>query len=157
MARDPLDLLVGYVVEPLRQIALLVTEAVSIRRLLLNRFVIVLAVVLLATVGGNAYMNQNDSDLLTGTVVTEDGAPVENATVAIEVVGIENIVNRNETRTDSAGRFSVPNYSGSGDVAGMELRIRVTTEDGYESPTVFRHALFPDQNLNVHIVLTNGS
>ncbi|WP_324760961.1 carboxypeptidase-like regulatory domain-containing protein [Haloarcula montana] len=154
MARNPLEWLLAYFVEPFRQIALLVREAVSIRRLLLNRFVILAAVLLLATVSANAYMTQNADNRLTGTVVAEDGTPVENATVQTEVVGIENIVNTNETTTDPEGQFSIPNYSGSGDAAGMELRIRVTTEDGYESPTVFRHAYFPDQNMNVRIELS---
>jgi len=153
MVRNPLEWLSGSVVEPLAQLLLLLRETVSLRFLLLNRFVVIIAVVLAASFGATAYMDRNDGNHLTGTVVTEDGAPVENATVAIEVVGIENIVNRNETTTNAAGRFTVPNYSGSGDAAGMELRIRVTTEDGSESPTAFRHAYFPDQNMNVQIVL----
>lgn len=153
MAQNPLELLLDYVVEPLSQLALLVRETYSLRLLLLNRFVIVLVLVLAATMGATAYMDRNDGDRLTGTVVTEDGSPVGNATVSVEVVGIENVVNSNETTTDASGRFAIPNYSGTGSAAGMELRIRVTTADGYESPTAFRHAYFPDQNMNVRIVL----
>lgn len=155
MVRNTLKWLRGYVVEPLKQIVLLVTESFSIRRVFLNRFVIVIVVVLFATAGASAYMDQNDNNHLAGTVVTEDGTPVENATVEVEVVGIENVINTNETTTDAGGKFAVPNYSGSGDAAGMELRIRVTTEDGYEAPTVFRHAYFPDQNMYVEIVLND--
>jgi hypothetical protein len=153
MVRDTLAGLNGYVVEPLKQIALLVTEAFSIRRVLLNRFVIVIAVLLFATAGATAYMDQNDGNRLTGSVVTEDGTPVENATVEVDVVGIENIVNTETTTTDAAGQFTVRDYSGTGDAAGMEVRIHVTTEDGYESPTAFRHAYFPNQNMNVRIVI----
>lgn len=155
MIRSTLDWLVSYVVEPLKQITLLITESFSVRRIFLNRFVIIIAVILFATAGATVYIDQNDDNRLTGTVVTEEGTPVENATVKIEVVGIENIINTNETTTDAGGQFAIPNYSGSGDAAGMELRIRVTTESGYESPTVFRHAYFPDQNMNVEIVLSN--
>lgn len=155
MIRNTLDWLGGYAVEPLKQIVLLVTESFSMRRVFLNRFVIIIAIILFATAGATAYMDQNGDNRLTGTVVTEDGTPVENATVEVEVVGIENIINTGETTTDAGGQFAVPNYSGGGDAAGMELRIRVITETGYESPTVFRHAHFPDQNMNVEIVLSD--
>ena len=153
MARFQLKQLFAYVAEPLSQLSLLVRETLSLRVLLLNRFVIIVALVLSASIGANAYMNYDDGDHLTGTVVTENGTPVGNATVAVDVVGIENIVNSDETRTDAAGRFAIPNYSGTGEAAGMELRIRVTTEDGYQSSTIFRHAYFPDQNMNVRITL----
>jgi len=153
MARNPLELLFAYVVEPVNQLSLLVRETLSLRLLLFNRFVIVLVLVLAATMGATAYMDRNDGDRLTGTVVTEGGAPVGNATVSVDVVGIENVVNSNETTTNAAGRFTIPNYSGTGTAAGMELRIRVTTADGYESPTAFRHAYFPDQNMHIRIVL----
>jgi hypothetical protein len=153
MPDRPLQRLVAYVVEPLAQLALLVREGLSLRALLFNRFTVLLVLVLAASVGATAYMDGNDGNQLTGTVVTADGTPVGNATVLVNVVGIENVINRNETVTDDAGRFTVAEYSGSGSAAGMELRIRVTTEDGYQSPTHFRHAVFPDQTIRVRIVL----
>ncbi|MFC6976888.1 hypothetical protein ACFQL1_22755 [Halomicroarcula sp. GCM10025709] len=153
MQDRPLRRLVAYVVEPVAQLALLVREGLSLRTLLLNRFTVVVLVILAASAGATAYMAENDGNRLTGTVVTADGTPVANATVLVNVVGIENVINRNETVTDGDGQFGIEEYSGSGSAAGMELRIRVTTEDGTQSPTYFRHAYFPDQTMHVRLVL----
>jgi hypothetical protein len=141
-----------YVVEPLSQIGLLLRESLSLRRVLVNRFTVVLAIILLATTGANGFMDNNDGDRLTGTVVSEDGTPVENATVTVRAVGIENQIASTEVVTDGSGQFVIDDYSGSAD-SGVDLRIRVRTEDGYEGPTFYRHTFFPGQSIDVRLRL----
>ena len=115
MAGTIREWLTGYVVEPLVQIWLLLRESFSLRRILVNRFTVVLAVILLATTGANAFMDNNDGDRLTGTVISEDGTPVENATVTVRVVGIENQIASQEVVTDGSGQFVIEDYSGPAD------------------------------------------
>lgn len=152
MAGTIREWLTGYVVEPLVQIWLLLRESFSLRRILVNRFTVVLAVILLATTGANAFMDNNDGDRLTGTIVSEDGTPVENATVTVRVVGIENQIASHEVVTDGSGQFVIEDYSGPAD-RGVDLRIRVQTEDGYESGTFYRHTFFPGQSVDVLLPL----
>lgn len=152
MAGSILSWLSGYVVEPLAQIWLLLRESISPRTVLVNRFTVVLVIIVLASTGAGVYMDSNDGDRLTGTVLTDDGTPVENATVTVRVVGIENQIASNQAVTDESGRFVIEDYSGPANT-GIDLRIRVVTEDGYESPTIYRHTYFPGQSVDVRLRL----
>lgn len=150
MDGNPLRRLSRYVVEPLSQIWLLLRESMSLRRLIVNRFTVLLLVIVLVTTGAGAYMDGNSGERLTGTVVTADGSPVENATVTLQVVGIENEIASREAVTNGSGQFVMEDYSGSGD-SGIDLRFTVVTEDGSESGPHFRHTLFPGQTLDVRL------
>jgi len=141
-----------FVVEPLRQIWLLLSESLSLRRRLVNRFTILLVIIALTMAGAGAYMDATDGNQLTGTVVTEGGTPVENATVSVRVVGIENQVASHEVVTDEAGQFVVEKYSGPGN-SGIDLRIRVQTDDGYASQMFYQYAYFPGQSIDVRLQL----
>jgi hypothetical protein len=75
------------------------------RRILLSRFFIVPAVLLVAIAGWNIYVDLHAHGLLHGTVVDAAGHPVGNATVILSVHDFVTQVEKARTRTDPAGRF----------------------------------------------------
>ncbi|WP_254533998.1 carboxypeptidase-like regulatory domain-containing protein [Natrinema gelatinilyticum] len=129
----------------LRQIALLF-EAVTVRRLLFNRFVLVIVLTLALTGAVQGYAAMNSDGTIQGQVVNENGEPIAGAEVSIQQLGIRNQYEGNSTTTDENGRFE---FTGQENL--LEFRIRVTTED---AATVERHHLyFRGQNREINFVL----
>lgn len=75
------------------------------RRVLLSRFFIVPAVLLLGTGAWNVYVDLHAHGLLEGSVVDAAGKPVAGATVILSVHDFVTQVEKARTRTDAAGRF----------------------------------------------------
>lgn len=133
-----------------RQLALLVREWVTLRKLLLNRFVIVLVVVVAFTVGGGAYMDANDGNRIDGRVVDADGDPVENATVVLSAISLRGVPSRVTTQTNADGEFAFPSYNERGQ-ATLEFRIWALAPDGTKSIEEHHHVAFPKQSRSVVI------
>lgn len=127
-------------------------ESLSLRQLLLNRFVGVVIVLLLATAAAQGYAQTNDDGHVTGQVVDENGDPVANATVTIERVNIRSQLGKMRTTTDVDGY-----YEFTGKTKLLEFRIQAA-KDGVGSSTVERHHLyFRGQNANFDLVITDES
>ena len=75
------------------------------RRVLLNRFFIVPAILLLGTGAWNVYVARHAHGLLEGSVVDAAGKPVAGATVILSVHDFVTQVEKARTRTDAAGHF----------------------------------------------------
>ena len=133
-----------------RQLALLVREWGSLRKLLLNRFTVILVVLVAFTAGGQAYVQANDGNRVDGTVVDADGDPVANATVVLSATSLRGVPSRMTTRTDAEGEFSFSNYNERGQ-ATLEFRIWAITPDGTESERDRHHVDFPRQSRTVVI------
>ena len=75
------------------------------RRILLSRFFIVPAVIVVAIAGWNIYVDLHAHGLLRGRVVDAAGRPVADATVILSVHDFVTQVEKARTRTDPAGWF----------------------------------------------------
>ena len=75
------------------------------RRILLNRFFLVPAILLVAIAGWNIYVDLHAHGRLRGSVVDATGHPVANATVILSVHDFVTQVEKARTQTDPAGRF----------------------------------------------------
>ncbi|MDR9431813.1 MAG: carboxypeptidase-like regulatory domain-containing protein [Natronomonas sp.] len=129
----------------LRQIALLF-EALTVRQLLFNRFVILVVFALALSGSAQVYVSMNDSGTIEGQVVDQNGEPVEGAQVTVQELGIRNQYDGDTTTTDENGY-----YKFTGQTQLLEFRVRVTTED---AQTVERHHLyFQGQNTDINVVL----
>jgi hypothetical protein len=129
----------------IRQLVMLF-EALTLRRLLINRFVLVIVLAVLLTGGVQGYVSANNGGTIDGYVVDGNGDPVEGAQVNIQELGIRNQYDGNTTTTNEDGYFVF-----TGQTEFLEFRIRVTTEN---SQAVERHHLyFEGQEREVTIVL----
>lgn len=90
---------------PVRQLALLVREVVTLRKLLLNRFTLVLVCALLISGGIVMYVEANNDGRITGTVVGPDGKPVPDAEVTMREITAESVGSEQTVRTDENGQF----------------------------------------------------
>jgi hypothetical protein len=75
------------------------------RRILLSRFFIVPAALLLGIGAWNVYVDMHAHGLLEGSVVDAAGKPVADATVILSVHDFVTQVEKARTQTDAAGRF----------------------------------------------------
>jgi hypothetical protein len=76
-----------------------------LRPLLLNRFVIVPAAILVAVAGWNLYVARHAHGLLAGRVVDRQGHPVAGATVILFTHDFVTQVEKARTATDAGGAF----------------------------------------------------
>ncbi|WP_428488825.1 carboxypeptidase-like regulatory domain-containing protein [Rhodopila sp.] len=75
------------------------------RRILLSRFFIVPAILVVAIAGWNVYVGLHAHGLLRGRVLDAAGHPVADATVILSVHDFVTQVEKARTKTDPAGRF----------------------------------------------------
>ena len=131
----------------LRQLVLLAKETLSWKQVLLNRFVIVITVVLVLWVGLTApYVAAHDDGNISGTVVDASGDPVNNATVVAQRLMTKNQDPPISTTTDENGRFIFENKSN-----WLEFRIHIK-KDGEVSNWERHHLYFEGQNSDLTIV-----
>lgn len=123
-------------------------ESLTLRRLLVNRFAIVVVVALLLTGSVQAYADMNNEGHISGRVVDDDGDPVAGATVYIQRVNIRNQLGRINTTTDENGYYEFTNQTRL-----LEFRLEAMKE-GVGSSGVSRHHLyFRGQNSQITIVI----
>jgi hypothetical protein len=79
------------------------------KRWLLNRFVLVPAVLVLITVGWNLWVVSHDHGIVEGRVVDTNGAPVEGAEVKLWVFNFATFVVTASTTTKPDGSFTFEN------------------------------------------------
>ena len=77
------------------------------RGLLINRFVLVPAVIAVAIVVWNVYVSTHDHGVVAGRVVDTAGQPVPGATVVLWVLNFTTYVEETRATTDAAGRFVI--------------------------------------------------
>ena len=86
------------------------TEAIETplwRRLVLNRFVLVLGVIALLVMAWNVYVSTHNHGRVAGRVVDERGQPVTDATVVVWVLNFTTYVEKTRATTDGEGRFLI--------------------------------------------------
>jgi len=79
------------------------------RRLALNRFVLVPALLAVAIALWNVYVAAHDHGIVAGRVVDGAGRPVPDAAVVLWVLNFTTYVEKTRATTDSAGRFVITN------------------------------------------------
>jgi hypothetical protein len=110
------------------------------RRWLLNRFVLVPAVLVLVTVGWNLWVASHDHGIVEGRVVDTAGAPVEGAEVKLWVFNFATFVVKASTTTRPDGSFEFANNPshniqvsaekpGIGRSARVSIRLYFASED----------------------------
>jgi hypothetical protein len=77
------------------------------RGLLVNRFVIVPAVIAVVIGLWNVYVSMHDHGVVAGRVVDADGRPVAGATVVLWVLNFTTYVEKTRATTDATGRFVI--------------------------------------------------
>ncbi len=82
-------------------------EAPLWRKLLLNRFVLVLGGIAVLVVVWNAYVSTHDHGRVSGRVVDASGRPVAGATVVLWVLDFTTYVDKTHATTDAEGRFLI--------------------------------------------------
>jgi hypothetical protein len=137
--------------DTLRQLLLLV-ESLTLRKLLLNRFTIVIVAFLLLAGSVQAYAAANNQGTVTGRVVDTNGDPVADATVFIERVNIRNQLGKVNTTTDADGYYEFTNQTRL-----LEFRIQAVKEGVGESRVTRHHLYFRGQNTDITIVVRPGS
>ena len=75
------------------------------RAILLNRFVVVPGVIVLAIVLWNIYVATHNNGLLTGRVTDSSGRPVADATVSLWVYNFTTYEEKARVKTDAGGVF----------------------------------------------------
>jgi hypothetical protein len=110
------------------------------KRLLLNRFVLVPAVLILLTVGWNLWVVTHDHGIVEGQVLDATGAPVEGAEVKLWVFNFATFVVKASTTTRPDGSFEFANNPshniqvsaekpGIGRSARVSIRLYFASED----------------------------
>jgi len=110
------------------------------KRWLLNRFVLVPAVLVLITVGWNLWVVSHDHGIVEGRVVDTSGAPVEGAEVKLWVFNFATFVVKASTTTRPDGSFEFANNPshniqvsaekpGKGRSARVSIRLCFASED----------------------------
>lgn len=125
----------------------LVAQTVSVRRLVINRFTILIAVVLIASIALQGYVAVNNDGYVTGQVVDEDGNPVANATVTLSPQTVAGVPDPQSTTTDENGEFEFQDQS------LLEFTIQAQHEELGESKTDQYHLYFQGQNTEVDLVV----
>ena len=77
------------------------------RRLVINRFVLVPATIVVAVLLWNVYVSTHNHGVVSGRVVDVAGRPVPDATVVLWVLNFTTYVEKTRVTTDSAGRFVI--------------------------------------------------
>lgn len=127
---------------------LMLLESLTLRRLLLNRFTLVIVCALLLTGSVGAYAQANNDGQISGRVVDADGDPVANATVYLQRVNIRNQLGRVNTTTDENGYFEFTDQTRT-----LEFRMHAVKEGLGSSKTTRHHLYFRGQNTQVTIVI----
>jgi len=110
------------------------------QRLLLNRFVLVPALLVLCTVGWNGWVVTHDHGIVAGRVIDASGAPVEGAEVKLWVFNFATFVVKASTVSKSDGSFAFTNNPshniqvsaekpGKGRSARVSIRLYFASED----------------------------
>jgi hypothetical protein len=110
------------------------------KRLLLNRFVLVPAVLILLTVGWNLWVVTHDHGIVEGQVLDATGAPVEGAEVKLWVFNFTTFVVKATTTSRPDGSFEFANNPshniqvsaekpGKGRSARVAIRLYFASED----------------------------
>jgi len=120
------------------------------RRLLLNRFVAVLAALAAGTGLWNLYVALHDHGMVAGRVVDARGQPVAGATVVLWVLNFTTFVEKARVATDADGRFVLINSDshhillsaekpGAGRSTRMDVRLYFRAQDiELDAPLVLR-------------------
>jgi hypothetical protein len=114
-----------------------------VRRLLRNRYAVVLGLLALAVGAWNAYVAAHDDGIVEGRVVGPDGAPVAGVTVTLRERTLTTLEPRATTRTGRDGSFR---FAGQ---RGHHIELEAAREGGSPSLRVVYRLAFRGQNLRL--------
>ena len=118
------------------------------RRLLINRFVLVPAAIVMAIVLWNVYVSTHNHGVVAGRVVDAAGQPVSGATVVLWVLNFTTYVEKTSATTDSTGRFVIT------DNDSHNIRLAAEKPGVGRSPRVPVRLYFRAQDIEVREPLT---
>jgi len=130
-----------------RQLALLISESVGWRALLLNRFTVVLLLLVASFAGLSGYTETNDDGHFYGRVVDDTGEPVADARVVVRRVQLKTSEVQYSTTTDKDGYYEFENKTRI-----LEYRITASKE-GVGLVREHVHLYFRGQNNRVDLVI----
>ncbi|MFB6218816.1 MAG: carboxypeptidase regulatory-like domain-containing protein [Halobacteriaceae archaeon] len=122
-------------------------ETITLRDLLLNRFMLLVVVIVVASAGTVAFVDANDGGEFTGEVVTADGEPVADATVVLRKIPLQGVVKTERTTTDADGEFR---FTGQDQLLEYRVVVRV---DNTTVASKSGHLMFRGQNEHVVVVV----
>jgi carboxypeptidase family protein len=110
------------------------------RKLVLNRFVLVLGVIAVAVLVWNVYVSTHNHGRVSGQVLDANGRPVPGATVVLWVLNFTTYVEKTRVTTDANGRFLITDNdshnirlaaekAGAGRSARVPVRLYFRAED----------------------------
>ena len=123
------------------------------RRILLNRFVLVPAVLAVLALGWNIYVVTHNHGVVVGRVVDAAGKPVADATVALWTYNFTTYEERAHVQTDASGMFRFTNNP------SHKLQLSAEKPGAGRSPRVpvFLYFQAEDIELSKPLTLANGS
>jgi hypothetical protein len=128
----------------------LLGEIVTLRKLLFNRFTLLVIVILLASTGVTGFVAANDDGVVEGRVVDHGGEPVEGARVVLRDIPLQGVVKTTSTTTGPDGRFEFANQS-------KLLEYQLVVElNGTEVLSEHNHLLFRGQHQSVELRLNES-
>lgn len=130
----------------MKELRQLIKQTEPHKKLLFNRLTYTVIIVLLLSAGAQAYIAQNDDGQISGTVVDQNGEPVDGATVEMTVIPLSGVTDTESTTTDAQGEFTFTRE----DV--LEFRITVIV-NGEKIHNEQHHLLFRGQNTELQIKL----
>jgi hypothetical protein len=110
------------------------------RKLVLNRFVLVLGVIAVSVLVWNVYVSTHNHGRVSGQVLDANGRPVPGATVVLWVLNFTTYVEKTRVTTDANGRFLITDNdshnirlaaekAGAGRSARVPVRLYFRAED----------------------------
>lgn len=133
--------------DTVRQLWLLVAAWANWRRLLFNRIMLTVLLIVGLSAGAYAYVDANNDGDVSGVVVDEEGEPVPDATVTIGNIDLKGVVVPVEVTTNENGEFTYDNQE------ILEFRILAHHEDIGASEIERHHRLYEGQQLNLELTI----
>lgn len=139
---------IGKVVpDTVRQLWLLVAAWADWRRVLFNRIMITVLLIVGLSTGAYAYVDANNDGDVSGVVVDEEGEPVPDATVRIGSIDLKGVVIPDQVTTDENGEFTYDNQE------MIEFRIVAYHENIGQSEIERHHRLYKGQQMNLEVTI----
>ncbi|MWV38848.1 carboxypeptidase-like regulatory domain-containing protein [Natrialba sp. INN-245] len=124
----------------------LIRQSEPHKKLLFNKLTYTIVIVLVLSAGAQAYVAQNNDGQISGTVVDQNGDPIEDATIQMDVIPLSGVTDSESTTTNAQGEFEFTRE----DILEFRITVLINAE---EKHTKEHHLLFRGQNTELQIEL----